>query len=58
MQKVLDDEWRDLEDDVNNICRGYMQDLYRKLRDEHEHLTSDEAVWETIEANELHLEAA
>lgn len=58
MQKVLDDEWKDLEDDVNNICRGYMQDLYRKLRDEHEHLTSDEVVWETIEANELHLEAA
>jgi hypothetical protein len=58
MQKVLDDEWKDLEDDVNNICRGYMQDLYRKLRDEHEYLTSDEAVWETIEANELHLEAA
>ncbi len=58
MQKVLDDEWKDLEDDVNNICRGYMQDLYRKLRDEHEYLTSDEVVWETIEANELHLEAA
>jgi hypothetical protein len=58
MQKVLDDEWKDLEDDVNNICRGYMQDLYRNLRDEHEHLTSDEVVWETIEANELHLEAA
>jgi hypothetical protein len=58
MQKVLDDEWKDLEDDVNNICRGYMQDLYRKLRDEHEYLTSDEAVWETIEANELHLKAA
>jgi hypothetical protein len=58
MQKVLDDEWKDLEDDVNNICRGYMQDLYRNLRAEYEHLTSDEVVWETIEANELHLEAA
>jgi hypothetical protein len=58
MQKVLDDEWKDLEDDVNNICRGYMQDLYRKLRDEHEHLTSDEAVWETIEGDELLLQAA
>jgi hypothetical protein len=58
MQKVLDDEWKDLEDDVNNICRGYMQDLYRKLRDEHDYLTSDEVVWETIEANELHLQAA
>jgi len=58
MQKVLDDEWKDLEDEVNDICRGYMQDLYRKLRDEHDHLTSDEAVWETIEINELHLQAA
>ena len=58
MQKVLDDEWKDLEDDVNNICRGYMQDLYRKLRDEHQYLTSDEAVWETIEGDELLLQAA
>jgi hypothetical protein len=58
MQKVLDDEWKDLEDDVNDICRGYMRDLYRKLREEHDHLTSDEAVWETIEINELHLQAA
>ena len=47
-----------LEEDVNNICRGYMQDLYSKLREEYEHLTSDEAVWETIEGDELLLQAA
>jgi hypothetical protein len=34
--------------------RTYMQDLYRKLEEEYDHLTSDEAVWETIEANELY----
>jgi hypothetical protein len=30
-----------------------MQQLYRKLEAEYEHLTSDDAVWDTIEANEL-----
>lgn len=59
MQEVMDSEWKDLEEEVGSICRGYMQDLYSKLRDEYEYLTSDEVVWETIVANDLHeLEAA
>ena len=59
MEEVLNDEWKDLEEEVNKICRGYMQDLYRQLRDEYEALTSKEAIWDTIVANELHvLEAA
>ena len=59
MEEVLNDEWQDLEEQVNNICRSYMQDLYHKLRDEYESLTSREAIWDTIVANELHeLEAA
>jgi len=36
-----------------------MQDLYRLLEAEYDYLTGDEAVWETIEANELdQMEAA
>lgn len=59
MQEVLDLEMKDLEEQVADICRGYMRDLYAQLRDEYEHLTSKEAIWETIVANELHeLEAA
>ena len=30
-----------------------MGDLYRKLEAEYDYLVTDEAVWETIEANEL-----
>lgn len=59
METVLNSEWKDLETEVTDICRGYMQDLYSKLRDEYEALTSREAIWETIVANELDvLEAA
>lgn len=59
MNEVLDTEVRDLETEVTDICRGYMQDLYSKLRDEYEALTSREAIWDTIIANELDvLEAA
>ena len=55
MQDVLETEWKDLEEEVTDICRGYMQDLYSKLREEYEYLTSREVIWETIVANELHV---
>lgn len=55
MFKVLELEWKDLNEQVNKICRGYMQDLYRQLRDEYEYLTSKEVIWETIVANDLHV---
>ena len=59
MQEVLDKELPDLEKEVEDICKGYMRDLYSKLRDEYESLISKEAIWETIVANDLHeLEAA
>ena len=58
MEEVLNDEWQELEEEVNKICRGYMQDLYRQLRDEYEALTTKEAIWETIVANELNLTEA
>lgn len=41
-------------DEVTDLC-GL---LYDSLRDEYEHLTSDEAVWESIVANELDKEKA
>lgn len=52
-QAQLDEEVHDLEQDIIEQWRTYMQDLYRKLEAEHDYLTSDDAVWETIEANEL-----
>lgn len=55
MADILTEEWRELEEEVTEICRGYMQDLYSKLRQEYEYLCSDEVVWETIVANELHV---
>ena len=44
---------RDLEEEIQQICRGYMKDLYLELQKEYEYLTSDECVLETIEANNL-----
>lgn len=52
-QGDLEDEINDFEKDVIAQWRTYMQDLYRKLGAEYDNLTGDEAVWETIEANEL-----
>lgn len=52
-QGELEDEVSDLEKNVIEQWRTYMQDLYGKLEDEYDYLTSDEAVWEAIEANEL-----
>jgi len=51
--KQLEHEICDFERDVIEQWRTYMRDLYRKLEEEYDYLVSDEAVWETIEANEL-----
>lgn len=56
MRDELNDETPDLEETLIDICRGYMRALYSDLRTEYEYLTSDEAVWETIVANDLHNE--
>lgn len=47
----------EFEETIASIIRGECDDLYRDLMDEHEHLTSDESVWETIVANELDKES-
>jgi hypothetical protein len=52
-QEELTDEMDAFEKDVIEQWRSYMQDLYSKLEDEYDHLTSDEAVWDTIVADEL-----
>lgn len=49
----LDAEYERIWEDVTDIIRDYCRDLYRKLQEEYDYLTSDEAVWEAIEANEL-----
>lgn len=47
--EVIEAELGDL---ANDLC----DTLYKTLQDEYYALTSDEAVWETIVANDLHLE--
>lgn len=42
-----------LEEDMQEAFRDHMRDLYKRLEAEHDYLTSDEAVWESIEANGL-----
>jgi hypothetical protein len=45
-----------IEEEILEFLRGHARDLYRDLEREYEHLTSDEAVWEVIEINDLHTE--
>jgi hypothetical protein len=52
----LEDEASDFEKDVIEQWQSYMQDLYCKLEAEYDYLVSDEAVWGTIEANELDMD--
>ena len=44
-----------LEQELLKFVRDKAGELYISLREEYEYLTSDEAVWEAIVANELHL---
>ena len=43
---------------IKDVFRDHMRSLYRKLEAEYDYLTSDEAVWEAIVANELDVETA
>jgi hypothetical protein len=58
MQTLFESEFALLELDCEEIIKDYMHELYSRLRKEYEYLTSEEVVWESIVANELHLEAA
>jgi hypothetical protein len=54
----LQEELNTFEDDAVPLIRGYMKELYRELEKEYYYLTSDEAVSESIIANDLHKEIA
>lgn len=54
----LQEELNTFEDDAVPLIRGYMKQLYRELEKEYYYLTSDEAVSESIIANDLHKEIA
>lgn len=51
--ELLTKEMSDLETAITDQWRAYMDELYDRLEKEYEYLTSDDAVWDTIEANEL-----
>jgi hypothetical protein len=46
-------EMRGLEDDIESLVTDYCVEIYRALEAEYEYLTSDEAVFETLEANDM-----
>lgn len=53
-----EDDWANevyevYEDKVKELMRALARWLYRSLEKEYEYLTSDETVWDSIEANEL-----
>jgi hypothetical protein len=49
----LNHEMEEFTKDSKEIFRRHMRELYRELERDYDHLTSDEAVWEAIESNEL-----
>ena len=53
MDMVLTTELEDFETISTEIFKDYMRSLYRRLEKEYDYLTSDDAVWEAIVANEL-----
>lgn len=50
---MVDKEIVDFEAALAEQWRTYMDDVYTKLEAEYDYRTSDDAVWETLEANEL-----
>jgi hypothetical protein len=48
-----DEVHRHVEDTLTDLFRDLADWLYARLEQEYNYLTSDEAVWDTIEANEL-----
>lgn len=57
-QEQLDKELDSIEPMLGDLAQELCNTLYAALRDEYEALTSDEAVWDTIVANELDKEVA
>jgi hypothetical protein len=57
-KEELNKELEHVEAVLIDLAEGLCELLYEALRDEYEALTSDEAVWDTIVANELDKEVA
>jgi hypothetical protein len=53
---LLDAEKDKFMAEVESCLKAEMRQLYKDLEREYDSLTTDEAVWEAIVANELHLE--
>lgn len=53
MERDFNNNFQALEKRIEEICRTYADELYSKLREEYEFLTSDAVVMETLEANEI-----
>lgn len=51
-------DYEAIERDIKEALTNHMDELYERLENEYEYLTSDEAVAETIIANDLHKEIA
>ena len=56
MQTLFNEDFDALEDELQELMQNEARKLYRRLEKEYEYLTSDEVVWETIEANDLRLQ--
>ena len=52
-QALLDAEMEDFRKDAIEIFKDHMRQLYKNLEAEYDYLTSDEAVWESLEANDM-----
>lgn len=52
-EDYADEVHRHVEDTLTDLFRDLADWLYARLEQEYNYLTSDEAVWDTIEANEL-----
>lgn len=53
LDRVLQPEIDEMYNDAVDVLRGHMRQLYRKLDQEYEHLTSDEQVKEALIANDI-----
>lgn len=46
-------QFQGIQADFMEAFKDHMRTLYRRLEEDYDHLTSDDAVWETLEANDL-----
>ena len=56
--ELVNDQWDSagLEEEIKSTCERFMSDMYDKLRDEYEHITSEESFIDSCECNEITFE--